>query len=108
MIDPAYCRDLVILQAIIFVIMYLQGTGRLSHCYSYLALASGSAFQMGIHRNYTPPHLDLVQVEITDIRVWQSAGKARLLDADESNAFSRFVYNETRRVLPGTVALHVP
>ncbi|KAK5262958.1 Gypsy retrotransposon integrase-like protein 1 [Exophiala xenobiotica] len=64
MIDPAYCRDLVIRQAIIFVIMYLQGTGRLSHCYCYLALASGSAFQMGIHRKYAPPPLDPVQVEI--------------------------------------------
>jgi len=70
MIDPAYCRDLVTLQAIIFVIMYLQGTGRLSHCYCYLALASGSAFQMGIHRNCTPPLMDPVQAEIRKRIYW--------------------------------------
>ncbi|KAK5241694.1 Gypsy retrotransposon integrase-like protein 1 [Exophiala xenobiotica] len=90
MIDPAYCRDLVILQAIIFVIMYLQGTGRLSHCYSYLALASGSAFQMGIHRNSTPPHLDLVQVEIRKRVYW--------------SLYTIDIYTSTVLGLPRTIA----
>merc|ERR1711939_1252721 len=63
MIDPTQCRDLTTMQAVIFVIMYLQASGRLSHCYSYLALAAGSAAQMGIHREYTPISFDYAQVE---------------------------------------------
>jgi hypothetical protein len=90
MIDPAYCRDLVTLQAIIFVIMYLQGTGRLSHCYCYLALASGSAFQMGIHRKYTPPPLDPVQVEIRKRVYW--------------SLYTMDIYASTVLGLPRTIA----
>ena len=31
-----------------------------------------------------------------------------VLDSGEGNAFSKFVYNETRRVFKDVVALHVP
>ena len=31
-----------------------------------------------------------------------------VLDSGDSNAFSRFVYNETCRIFHGAVALHVP
>ncbi len=58
------------MQAVIFVIMYLQASGRLSHCYSYLALAAGSAAQMGIHREYTPISFDYAQVETRKRVYW--------------------------------------
>jgi hypothetical protein len=58
------------MQAVILVIMYLQASGRLSHCYSYLALAAGSAAQMGIHREYTPISFDYAQVETRKRVYW--------------------------------------
>ena len=58
------------MQAVIFVIMYLQASGRLSHCYSYLALAAGSAAQMGIHREYNPISFDYAQVETRKRVYW--------------------------------------
>ncbi|KAK5500708.1 Gypsy retrotransposon integrase-like protein 1 [Exophiala xenobiotica] len=70
MIDPTQCRDLTTMQAIILVIMYLQASGRLSHCYSYLALAAGSAAQMGIHLEYTPISFDYAQVETRKRVYW--------------------------------------
>lgn len=70
MIDPTQCRDLTTIQAVILVIMYLQASGRLSHCYSYLALAAGSAAQMGIHRKYTPTSFDSAQVETRKRVYW--------------------------------------
>ncbi|KAK5311573.1 Gypsy retrotransposon integrase-like protein 1 [Exophiala xenobiotica] len=50
--------------------MYLQASGRLSHCYSYLALAAGSAAQMGIHRKYTPIAFDSAQAETRKHVYW--------------------------------------
>lgn len=70
MIDPTQCRDLTTIQAIILLIMYLQASGRLSHCYSYLALAAGSATQMGIHRKYTPISFDAAQAETRKRVYW--------------------------------------
>ncbi|KAK5399203.1 Gypsy retrotransposon integrase-like protein 1 [Exophiala xenobiotica] len=70
MIDPTQCRDLTTIQAIILLIMYLQASGRLSHCYSYLALAAGSATQIGIHRKYTPISFDAAQAETRKRVYW--------------------------------------
>ncbi|KAK4935627.1 Gypsy retrotransposon integrase-like protein 1 [Elasticomyces elasticus] len=70
MIDPAQCRDLTTMQAILFIIIYLQALGRLSDCYSYLALAWGSAAQMGLHRSYTPAYFDSLQTETRKRIYW--------------------------------------
>lgn len=70
MIDPSQCRDLTTLQAIILIIKYLQASGRLSNCYSYLALAWGSAAQMGLHRSYPPAYFDPLQTETRKRIYW--------------------------------------
>ncbi|KAK5202274.1 Gypsy retrotransposon integrase-like protein 1 [Exophiala xenobiotica] len=70
MIDPTQCRDLATIQAIILLIMYLQASGRLSHCFSYLALAAGSATQMGIHRKHTPASFDSAHLETRKRVYW--------------------------------------
>lgn len=70
MIDPTQCRDLPTIQAIILLVMYLQALGRLSHCYSYLALAAGSATQIGLHQKYTPISFDPAQVETRKRVYW--------------------------------------
>lgn len=49
--DLTDCRDVVSLQAIIFMIMFLQSSANLSTCYSFIGVALRSAVRMGFHRN---------------------------------------------------------
>lgn len=50
LLDIADCRDLTSLQAIIFMIQFLQSSTKLSSCYSYVGVAMRSALRMGLHR----------------------------------------------------------
>lgn len=56
--DIADCRDTTQLQAIVFMILFLQGSAKLSVCYAYIGVALRSALRMGLHRsfpeNFTP------------------------------------------------------
>ena len=45
------CRDLTSLQAMLFMIMFLQSSAKLSTCYSYIGIALRSALRMGLHRS---------------------------------------------------------
>jgi hypothetical protein len=51
--DIADCRDLRQIQAIIFMIMFLQSSAKLSTCYAYIGVALRSALRMGLHRSFT-------------------------------------------------------
>ncbi len=51
MMDITDCRDLTSLQAILFMILFLQSSSNLSTCYSYIGVALRSALRMGLHRN---------------------------------------------------------
>ena len=51
MMDVTDCRDLSHLQAVMFMIMFLQASARLSTCYSYIGIALRSALRMGMHRS---------------------------------------------------------
>ena len=64
------CDDLQILQAIIFLIMFLEVSGRLSAAYSYLSVASAAALNMGVHRAATPASIDYVTLEIRKRTFW--------------------------------------
>lgn len=50
MMDITDCRDLQSLQAVVFMILFLQTSARLSTCYSYIGIALRSALRMGLHR----------------------------------------------------------
>lgn len=50
--DIADCRNLSSLQAIIFMILFLQSSAKLSTCYSYIGIALRSAVRMGLHRSF--------------------------------------------------------
>jgi hypothetical protein len=41
---------MVTLQALVFIIQFLQATGNLSGCYTFLGIALRSALRMGLHR----------------------------------------------------------
>ncbi|TVY82136.1 Activator of stress genes 1-like protein [Lachnellula suecica] len=51
MMDVTDCRDIVSLQTIIFMVIFLQTTANLSTCYSFIGIAMSSALRMGLHRN---------------------------------------------------------
>lgn len=51
MMDIADCRDLPHIQAVVFMIFFLQSTARLSQCYAYVGIALRSACRMGLHRS---------------------------------------------------------
>lgn len=48
--DVTDCRDLTSLQTLLFMIMFLQSSARLSTCYSHIGIALRSAIRMGLHR----------------------------------------------------------
>lgn len=50
MTDITDCRDTTSLQALVFIIVFLQCSSRMSTCYTYLGIALRSAIQMGLHR----------------------------------------------------------
>jgi Fungal specific transcription factor domain len=56
--DIADCRDLRQLQAMVFMIIFLQSSAKLSVCYAYIGVALRSALRMGLHRcfrdNFNP------------------------------------------------------
>jgi len=52
LIDITDCRDLTTLQAIIFMIQFLQSSAKLSTCYAYIGVALRSALRMGLHRSF--------------------------------------------------------
>lgn len=49
--DLAECRDITSLQALVFMILFLQATSNLSACYAFLGIALRSALRMGLHRH---------------------------------------------------------
>ncbi|KAL8778530.1 MAG: hypothetical protein Q9194_001944 [Teloschistes cf. exilis] len=51
LMDATACRDLVSLQALLFMIMFLQASAKLSTCYSHIGIALRSAVRMGLHRS---------------------------------------------------------
>ncbi|KAL6816305.1 putative C6 transcription factor [Trichoderma camerunense] len=50
LVDMADCRDLVTLQTICFMILFLQSSAKLSTCYSYIGIAQRAALRLGLHR----------------------------------------------------------
>ncbi|CAK7208594.1 Gypsy retrotransposon integrase-like protein 1 [Sporothrix bragantina] len=59
--DITECRDLTSLQALMFMILFLQATSNLSGCYSFVGIALRAALRMGLHRNL--PHVKLNPIE---------------------------------------------
>ena len=69
MLDIADCRDLTSLQALIYMILFLQSSAKLSTCYAYLGIAIRSALRLGLHRsfddNFTP-----IEAEVRKRTFW--------------------------------------
>ncbi|KAL1979176.1 hypothetical protein VTN96DRAFT_6594 [Rasamsonia emersonii] len=53
LLDITDCRDLTSLQAICFMVLFLQSSAKLSTCYSYVGIAQRAALRLGLHRSVT-------------------------------------------------------
>ena len=70
MMDITDCRDLPSLQAIIFMIIFLQSTAKLATCYSYIGIAIHSAVRMGLHRSISR-NFNPIELQIRKRMFWQ-------------------------------------
>ena len=52
MIDIMECRDITSLQAVLFMVIFLQSSTNPSTCHSYIGIALRSSLRMGLHRNF--------------------------------------------------------
>lgn len=63
------CRDLMSLQTVLFMILFLQSSARLSTCYSHIGTALRSALRMGLHRT-VPIAFNPVELETRKRIFW--------------------------------------
>ena len=68
MIDVVDCRDLTSLQTMLFMILFLQCSARLSTCYSYIGIVLRSAIRMGLHRSVSNT-FNPIEMELRK-RIW--------------------------------------
>ncbi|CAJ2506841.1 Uu.00g080270.m01.CDS01 [Anthostomella pinea] len=59
--DITECRDLASLQALLFMILFIQSISNLSTCYGFVGIALRSALRMGLHRHF--PHVPMNPIE---------------------------------------------
>ncbi|QIW95518.1 hypothetical protein AMS68_001036 [Peltaster fructicola] len=69
MMDIADCRDLMSVQAIVFMILFMQSSAKLSQCYAYVGVALRSALRMGLHRAHTGA-IDHIEAETRKRVFW--------------------------------------
>lgn len=61
--DVTDCRDLTSLQALLFIILFMQAASNLNACYAFVGIALRSALRMGLHRHLKHSHIDTVEDE---------------------------------------------
>ena len=92
MMDLTDCRDLVGLQTMLFMLLFLQSSARLSTCYSYLGIALRSCIRLGLHRSvsnvFNPIETELRKrifwiVRKLDIYVGALLGLPQMLSNDD-------------------------
>ncbi|KAI0180830.1 hypothetical protein GGR52DRAFT_577567 [Hypoxylon sp. FL1284] len=59
--DITECRDLTSLQALLFMVLFVQSISNLSTCYGFVGIALRSALRMGLHRHL--PHMKINPIE---------------------------------------------
>ncbi|KAG5954665.1 hypothetical protein E4U58_007522 [Claviceps cyperi] len=64
LVDIADCRDIVSLQALLFMTLFLQATSNLSSCYSYVGIALRSALRIGLHRHLEHEKIGVIEQEV--------------------------------------------
>jgi transcription factor-like protein len=62
--DITECRDLTSLQALLFMILFLQATSNFSACYAYVGIALRSSVRMGLHRHLQHEQIGIIEQEV--------------------------------------------
>ncbi|KAL1857976.1 Gypsy retrotransposon integrase-like protein 1 [Paecilomyces lecythidis] len=92
LIDITDCRDLTSLQAICFMVLFLQSSAKLSTCYSYVGIALRAALRLGLHRsvaaNFNPIERELRKrifwvIRKMDVYVSTLLGLPQMLSDDD-------------------------
>lgn len=92
MMDVTDCPDLTSLQTVLFMILFLQASSRLSTCYSHIGVVLRSSLRMGLHRsvafNFNPIERQIRQrifwtVRNMDAYVGTLLGLPNLLSDDD-------------------------
>ncbi|KAI1957177.1 Gypsy retrotransposon integrase-like protein 1 [Ophidiomyces ophidiicola] len=92
LLDITECRDLTSLQAICFMILFLQSSANVSTCYSYIGIALRASLRLGLHRsvsaNFSPVELETRKrvfwvVRSMDVHVSTILGLPWMLSADD-------------------------
>lgn len=68
-LDITDCRDLISLQAVTFMIIFLQSTAKLSTCYAYVGIALRTCCRLGLHRNLATK-FDVIEQEERKRMFW--------------------------------------
>ncbi|KAL2135262.1 hypothetical protein VTI74DRAFT_9142 [Chaetomium olivicolor] len=61
--DVAECRDMASLQALVYMILFLQATSNISDCYAFLGIALRSCLRMGLHRHLSHDRITPIEDE---------------------------------------------
>jgi hypothetical protein len=64
------CHDMMSLQAIVCMIVYLQAAALMHSCYTYICVAMASALRMGLHHSTTSSLLNPIQQETRKRLFW--------------------------------------
>lgn len=70
MMDIADCRDLRQVQALVYMILFLQASAKLSTCYAYIGVALRSAVRMGLHRSFADACFNPIELETRKRLFW--------------------------------------
>ena len=62
MLDITDCRDLITIQTVFFMIIFLQSSAKLSTCYAYIGITLRACCRLGLHRNL-PNKFDPIELE---------------------------------------------
>lgn len=62
--DITECQDVTTLQALLFIILFLQGTSNLTGCYAFVGIAFRSAISMGFHRRISHPRMSKIDDQV--------------------------------------------
>ena len=73
MLDITDCRDLMSIQAVMFMILFLQGTAKLATCYAYIGVALRACCRLGMHRKITGK-FNVIEQEERKRLFWQVRG----------------------------------
>ncbi|RFU76855.1 n-terminal binuclear zn cluster-containing dna binding domain-containing [Trichoderma arundinaceum] len=91
--DVTECRSLTSIQALVFIILFLQATANLNTCYSFVGIALRSALRIGLHRHLQHERIGNIEQQVRrrvfyvirqmDIYVSTMLGFPLLLNTDD-------------------------